>query len=127
MITSRRDFLAANPWIECMIAPFYFRIFTHHKSPKFRASLCPKHRSRSYPLQVSFPPLAVAKRTNIIGPTTSPRKAFRGRMACAVFLSLGATSMNFSVDDSCDSRMRAGITLRQALLEVAAQKGIFTS
>jgi hypothetical protein len=69
MITSRRDFLAANPGIECMIAPFYFRIFTHHKSPKFRASLCPKHRSRSYPLQVSFPPLAVAKRTNVIGPT----------------------------------------------------------
>lgn len=61
MITSRRDFLAANPWIECMIAPFYFRIFTHHKSPKFRASLCPKHRSRSYPLQVCFPPLAAGQ------------------------------------------------------------------
>ena len=34
MIASRRNFLAADPWIERMIAPFYFRIFTHHKSPK---------------------------------------------------------------------------------------------
>src|SRR4051794_7889278 len=60
---SRRDFLAANPWIECMIAPFYFRIFTHYKSPKIRALLCPKNRSRSYPLQLSFPALALRAAT----------------------------------------------------------------
>jgi hypothetical protein len=34
--------LAANPWIECMIAPFYFRIFTHHKSPKVQSIALPE-------------------------------------------------------------------------------------
>jgi hypothetical protein len=34
MITSRRDFLAANPWGEEIFAPLDLRIFTHHKSPQ---------------------------------------------------------------------------------------------
>jgi hypothetical protein len=33
MVTPRRYFLTANPRIERVIAPFYFRILTHHKSP----------------------------------------------------------------------------------------------
>ena len=40
MVTSRRYFLAADPRIECVIAPFDFGIFTHNKSPKFLSKFC---------------------------------------------------------------------------------------